>query len=167
MKATPCVLALLLAGTAALSGCGKSTEQKKMESDLNAQIMQGHEAQMAKARQVDELLARVDTAIAISDSLIKAYPRGMEGHTSSDLIAARDKLQGSRNALESWMQAHEPYNEGIKHDQAMAQLNGDLDALTQVSEQMDSAIIDATKAIDSHKTFLSTIAAPGTPVRRK
>ena len=167
MRATSLVMVLVLAGTVGLCGCGKSAEQKRLEADLNSQIMKGHEVLMEKPKQAAVLLTQLDSAIAISDSLIKEHPNGTGGLTSSDLIAARDKVEGSRSALDSWMQGHTPYNEGIKHERAMAQLQTDLNALTQVGDQMDTAIVDATKAIAIHREFVSTLSAGGPKSRRK
>ena len=154
------VLALLL------GGCGKSAQDRKAEADLNDQIMKGHEVQMAKADRADSLGGELEARIAANDSLVRAFPKETAGRTSGALTAARDHLQGSRHAMDSWMESHTPYNEGIKHDQAMAQLQSDLNALQQVGEQMETAIADATRVIGEQKQFEQELAAMKARKRR-
>ncbi|HEX9006006.1 MAG TPA: hypothetical protein VF889_01835, partial [Bacteroidota bacterium] len=56
-----------------------------------------------------------------------------------------------------WMQNHTPYNEGIKHDLAMAQLQSDLNALQQVQEQMDTAVSDVTRALAEQRQWKDSL----------
>ncbi len=153
------------AGVVILSGCGKSAEEKNAEAALNDKIMKGHEAQMAMAKKTEGLLAQLDSVIAETDSLIAARPN--QGFNKSGLITARDRLVGSRNAMESWMQNHTPYNEGIKHDLAMAQLQSDLNALQQVQEQMDTAVSDVTRALTEQRQWKDSLMMASKPGKKK
>ncbi len=156
MKTLSLTAAILVAGGfVLLSGCGKSAEERSAEAALNDKIMKGHEAQMAMAKKTEGLLAQLDSVIAETDSLIAARPN--QGFNKSGLIAARDRLVGSRNAMESWMQNHTPYNQGIKHDLAMAQLQSDLNALQQVQEQMDTAVSDVTRALAEQRQWKDSL----------
>lgn len=167
MKNPAWILAFLLAGGVMfLSGCGKSAEEKKAEGELNERIMKGHEAQMAAMRRTEGLVAQIDSAIAGTDSLIAGHPREAAGYNTSALISARDRLIGSRNAMESWMQNWTPYNEGIKHDLAMTQLQGDLNTLMQVQEQMGAAESDVTKALTEQRQWKDSILTAAGRKRR-
>ena len=132
-------------------GCGKSDEQKKMETDLNEQISKGHHAQMAKLADVDEMIDSVEASLARYDSLAAAHQKEVAQQPKSDLISARDRLTSSREAMESWMAAYRPYNEGIKHDQAMAEMKTEFDALQQVAVETDSALADASRSVHAHE----------------
>ncbi len=157
MKAFPIAAALLAGGVMLLCGCGKSAEEKRAEAELNTKIMQGHEAQMAAMRRTEGLLNQIDSAIALTDSLIARYPKQAASYDRNALITARDRLIGSRNAMESWMQSHTPYNEGIKHELAMAQLQSDLNALLQVQEQMDTSVADVTRALGEQREWKDSV----------
>ena len=81
----------------------------------------------------------------------------VSGDNKSALITVRDRLIGSRNAMESWMQSHTPYNEGIKHELAMAQLQSDLNALVQVQEQMDTTVADVTRVLGEQREWRDSL----------
>ncbi len=150
-----------------LSGCGKSTEEKKAEAELNERIMKGHDVQMATMRRTEGLLHQLDSAIAVTDSLIAKHPNKGPAFSTSALVTARDRLIGSRNAMESWMQSHTPYNAGIKHDLAMAQLQSDLNALLQVQEQMDTAVADVTTALGEQRQWRDSLEESAKTHRKK
>ena len=42
---------------------------------------------------------------------------------------------------------HKPYDPEAKHDEVMAQLNADVQELTNVSTQLETAIVDATGTV--------------------
>ncbi|MGA9119705.1 MAG: hypothetical protein WB699_10100 [Bacteroidota bacterium] len=159
MKAFHVVLSALTVGTILFSGCGKSEADKKMESELNERIMQAHEGQMAMATQIDELLTKVDAAVAQHDSLAKAFPKVMAEKSDANLLSAKDKLSAAKDAMDSWMSSHEPYNESVKHTIAMEQLNKDMDLVTQVGTQMSSAIAEAQTALDDNAKMADEIMA--------
>ena len=157
MKAISIAAVLLAGGVLLLCGCGKSAEEKRAEAELNDKIMKGHETQMATMRKTEGLLQQIDSAIAATDSLIAKRPKEAAGDNKSALITVRDRLIGSRNAMESWMQSHTPYNEGIKHELAMAQLQSDLNALVQVQEQMDTTVADVTRVLGEQREWRDSL----------
>jgi truncated hemoglobin YjbI len=167
MKVQTSILAALLAGALAFSGCGKSEADKKMESELNEKIMQAHEGQMAMASQIDELLASISTAMAQHDSLAKVFPKDMADKSDANLITAKDKLSAAKDAMESWMSSHEPYNESVKHALAMEQLNKDMDEVTQVGQEMSGAITSAKAALDEYGNAVAVVLAKGQKGKRK
>lgn len=167
MKATLLAGSILVSGLILLAGCGKSEADKKAESELNDKIMKAHEEQMTQAKQVDELLAKIDAAIAEHDSLAKLFPKQMADKSTADLQSARDKLSAAKDGMESWMSSYEPYNPGIKHDLAMAQLTRDVTLVSQVGEQMTSAIAAATTALDANAKVVADIAAAAHKGKRK
>ena len=57
------------------------------------------------------------------------------------------------------MAGHKPYDPEGKHDDAMAQLNADVQELTNVSAQIDRAIVDATGTIENHRKFAAELLA--------
>lgn len=156
-RAVPAVMAI--AAALLLFGCGKNPEQKKLESDLNNQVVKGHEAQMAKLTQADDLLTQVEAAIVMYDSLVAAFPKQTADQSKADLLSAKDRLNSSKDALESWMSNYQPFNEGVKHAIAMAQLRKEWDTLVQAGQQLDSAIAGATLAVDAHKKFADDLIA--------
>ncbi len=158
MKLPMIAVGALVIGSVLLSGCGKSEADKNAESALNDKIMKAHEDQMAMAGQLDELITKIDAAIAEHDSLAKAFPKQMADKTTADLVSAKDKLSAAKDGMESWMSSHEPYNPGIKHDLAMAQLTRDLDVVMQVGSQMHDAMSAATSALEAHAGVVSSLA---------
>ncbi len=160
MKRTLFAMSALLTCALLLSGCGKSEAEKNAESELNDKIMKAHEDQMAMAGRVDELLAKVDAAIAEHDSLAKVFPKQMSGTTTNDLVTSKDKLSAAKDGMESWMSSHEPYTPGIKHDLAMQQLSGDLDVVTQIQSQMTDAIAAAQTALDAQAKVVAGLPVP-------
>lgn len=150
---------LLLAFVVLIAGCGKSDEQKRAEHELNASIMQAHETQMAKMAQMDDLISRVDAAIAKHDSLIAAYPGAATTDASADLTAAREKLVSARAGMESWMEAHQPYDESGKHEENMAKLKKDATELANAGVSADSAIATAGAALDAHEKAAADLTA--------
>lgn len=126
-----------------LAGCGKSAEFKKLEADLNERIIKGHEAQMAKIPQLDTLLAQLNNALTPFEA------RGTAAQDAPALLSARDHLQASKEAMESWMSNYQPYNEGTRHDIAMAQLQSTLNSLEQIGRQLDTGLAETAAALDA------------------
>jgi outer membrane murein-binding lipoprotein Lpp len=153
------VLPALVLSALLLAGCGKSEQQKQMESELNSRIMQLHDAGMAKMEQVKAMSAQLDTILTQHEALAAKFPKEAAGHSSDDIKAAKEKLASASSALETWMAGHKPYDVNMKHDEAMSTLNADLQQLEKVSAQLDTAIVDATSTIDSHRKFAEELMA--------
>jgi outer membrane murein-binding lipoprotein Lpp len=149
----------LLLSVLLLAGCGKTAQQKEMESDLNKRVMQLHDAGMAKVDQAKAMTAQLDTILAQHEALAAKFPKAVVGHTSDDINAAKEKLASATSAMQSWMAGHKPYDINMKHEEVMSQLNADLQALEKVGAQLDTAIADATGTIESHQKFATEVMA--------
>ena len=167
MKFSSFVLATFITGTLMLSGCGKSAAEKNAESELNDKIMKAHETQMTMAARVDELLAKIDTLVAKHDSLAKAFPKEMANISTAELTSAKDKLSAAKDGMDSWMSSHEPYNASVKHEIAMQQLTGDLNVVTQVGDQMNTAIAAATSALNANAQTMNEVLAKSPKGKKK
>ena len=75
-----------------LAGCGKSAQEKQMESDLSKRVMQLHDSGMVKMRQAQALDSQLDSAKVLHDSLAARFPKNAAGHTSDDIVQAKEKL---------------------------------------------------------------------------
>jgi outer membrane murein-binding lipoprotein Lpp len=159
MKTLPLTVSALFLSVLLLAGCGKSAQQQQMESDLNKRVMQLHDSGMVKMQQALALASQLDSAVAMHNSLAAKFPKESADHTSSDIDEAKQKLTAARGAMETWMTAHKPYDVNLKHDEAMATLNADLQRLESVSAQLDTAIADATGTIESHRKFAAELLA--------
>jgi hypothetical protein len=155
MKSTLMTVALLVAFV--LAGCGKSEVEKKLESDLNNEVMKMHDvamASLAKAKDLD-----LDGVMATQDSLAKLFPKVFEGKNTDDLKAAKEKLAGVKAEMEKWMQGHKKYDPAMNHTEVLAQLKKDKDAVTKINDEVQSAVTAATAAVESHKQLAADAAA--------
>ena len=128
---------LLLVVAAALVGCGKSADMKKLEADLNAEIQKVHEKQMSSMKVLDSLTASLDATMAKHTELAAKFPKALEGHSADDIAAAKEQIAGAKSAMDSWMKAYKPYDETLPHEQVMAQLNKDMEGLMGTQTQLD------------------------------
>ncbi|MBP1647253.1 MAG: hypothetical protein H6Q30_698 [Bacteroidetes bacterium] len=163
MKTLPLALSVLLLSLLVLAGCGKSAEQKQMESDLNKRVMAMHDTEMAKMRQAQDLTSQLDSVMSMHDALVGKYPKETVGHSSDDINVAKEKLASARAAMDAWMSGHKPYDENVTHTEVMAKLNADIQGLEKVREQADTAIADATSVIESHRKAAADLLAKKSP----
>jgi hypothetical protein len=147
-----------------LASCGKTSEQKQMESDLNKRVMQLHDSGMAKMRQAQGLDAQLDSAKALHDSLAAKFPKDAAGHSGDDIAQAKGKIESAQAAMHAWMSTHKPYDPEAKHEEVMAKLNADVQELTSVTTQLDTAIADATGTVENHRKFAAELLAK--PVKK-
>ena len=91
MKAHSMTLLVLFLSALLFAGCGKSAEQKQMESDLNKRVMQLHDSGMAKMRQAQGLESQLDSAKVLNDSMAAKFPRDAANHGSGDIDQAKGK----------------------------------------------------------------------------
>lgn len=157
MKSTLITLAVLVAFV--LAGCGKSEIQKKLESELNNEVMKIHDAAMATMTKGKDLASQLDGVVATQDSLAKLFPKAFEGKTTDDLKAAKDKLAGVKDEMDKWMKGHKAFDPNGKHEDILAQLKKDKEDLTKIRGDVEGAFTAATTAIDSHKQLLADVAA--------
>jgi hypothetical protein len=140
----------LLVVAAALVGCGKSADMKKLEADLSAEILKVHEKQMASMQVLDSLTASLDAAMVKHEELAAKSPKALEGHTADDIAAAKEQIAGAKSAMDSWMKAYKPYDETLPHEQVMAQLNKDMEGLMGLQSQLDGVMKSASDVITKH-----------------
>jgi predicted nucleic acid-binding Zn-ribbon protein len=158
---------LLLALAAALIGCGKSAEMKKLEADLNAEIQKVHDKQMASMKVLDSLTASLDNALARHTELAAKYSKALEGHSADDITAAKEQIAGAKSAMDGWMKAYKPYDETLPHEQVMAQLNKDMEGLMGMQTQLDAAMKGASEVITSHAKAAEEVMAKFDKRRKK
>lgn len=159
MKHLSLVLFVVLVVALLLVSCGKTSEQKQTESDLNKRLMQMHDSGMVKMRQAQGLGSQLDSALTLHDSLAQKYPKEAAGHTNDDISQAKQKLASAQAAMHAWMAAHKPYDPEMKHDDAMKILNADVEELTKVEAQLDTAVADATGTVENHRKFAADLLA--------
>lgn len=150
---------LLLVVAAALVGCGKSADMKKLEADLNAEIQKVHEKQMASVKVLDSLTASLDAAMAKHTELAAKYPKALTGHAADDIVVAKEQIAGAKSAMDAWMKAYKPYDETLPHEQVMAQLNKDMEGLMAMQTQLDGAMKSASDVITGHTKAADEVIA--------
>ena len=150
---------LVLVIAAALVGCGKSADMKKLETDLNAEIQKVHEVQMESMKVLDSLTASLDATMAKHTELAAKYPKALEGHSADDIAAAKEQIAGAKSAMGSWMKAYKPYDESLPHEQVMAQLNKDMEGLMGMQTQLAAAMKAASDVITSHAKAADEVMA--------
>ena len=153
------LLTLTAAVAIVLAGCGKSADQAKLESDLNAAINKAHDEEMATMKVLDSLASAVDATTARHNELAAKYAKLVTGHTTDDLTSALEKIASAKKSMQEWMKAYRPYDETAPHEQAMAKLNKDMQDLMAVKTQMDEAIQTASAAITDHTKFADELLA--------
>ncbi len=159
MKNLSFTLFLAFLSSLLLVSCGKTSQQKQMESDLNKQVMQLHDTEMAKMRQAQGLESQLDSVKTLHDSLASKYPKEAANHSSDDIVQAKQKLASARSAMNAWMSAHKPYEAEMKHEEAVKKLNADVQELTSVGAQLNMAIVEATGTVENHRKFAAELLA--------
>ena len=145
--------------TVALVGCGKSPEEKKMESEMSTEVTKLLDENKAALEQVSSLINQVDVTIARRDSMVVAHPKETAGHSVEDLQNAKTRLAAAQDALEKWLKAYRPYNEGMKHQEAMNNLKRAKEDLTNAKTNIDEASAAANTAIDHHAKLFDELTA--------
>jgi hypothetical protein len=142
-----------------LTGCGKNADQKKVEADLNAEVMKIHEKQMKDMQEIRDLMAGIDIELMSYDKLVHDHPTQMAGQSPDDLVDAKKMLLSAKSAMESWMSGYTMYNAAMKHEEAMAKLARDKDDLTKVQASIDAAKSAANTTLAAHRKLADQIAA--------
>lgn len=149
---------LLFVLAAALVGCGKSADMKKLEADLNAEIQKVHMKQMSSMKVLDSLTASLDATMAKHTELAAQFPKAPV-HPVDDIAAAKEQVAAAKSAMDSWMKAYKPYDETLPHEQVMAQLNKDMQGLMGMQTQLDAAMKGASDVITSHAKAAEEVVA--------
>jgi len=153
------LLVLTAALAIVLAGCGKSADQRKLESDLNAAITKAHDEQMASVKVLDSLTSAIEAATARHNEIAAKYAKLVTGHTADDLTAALAKIASAKKSMDEWMKAYRPYDENAPHETAMAKLNKDMQDLMAVKMQIDGALKSASAAVTDHTKFADELMA--------
>lgn len=146
-------------------GCGKPAEQLKQEKDLASEITKVHDELMTV--KLDDYMSQVADCKVKCDTMaskMKAAKKAMPDSTlSADLGASGDKLKAAKEAMNTWMANHKPYDEKLKHEEAMTMLNAQKEELMKVKGDIDAAKTSAETAIERFKKAESTPAGPAKP----
>ena len=148
-------LSLVIVVAILLAGCGKSEEMKKIESALNSEVMAKHDELMKSMSGLETLNDQITVATAKCDELMAKYPKLTKEFSNAELTAAQEKIASAKSAMETWMKGFKPYDPELKHEEAVAALTANKDALgameKQLTEAMDAAkgaLANSTKAAD-------------------
>lgn len=159
MKNAPLMLILLLCAAVIFVGCGKSAEEKKLETDLNAEIMKAHDYSMATVDKIKDLLPAIDQALAKHDELSAKFRKQTAGHSADDLNAVKEQLASAKVAMDKWMKEFKPYDENMNHVEVMAKLAKDKEELAKVNAAAVAAVGKAEEVVDLHKKFAEQLLA--------
>jgi hypothetical protein len=142
-----------------LSGCGKTPEQTKMESDMRAEVDSLSADVSAKIAQADATLAEIMAAMAQHDSLVAAYPKETADHKADNLVAAKERLTTAKDNAATWLAAWKPAEESMAHDAVMQKYTQDKTDLGNASASLQAAIDGAKTALNEHTTMASQLMA--------
>jgi hypothetical protein len=154
------MVAIVFAAFAVLfAGCGKSDEMKKLEAGLNTEIMQKHDDLMKEVAKLDKLADQMTALSAKQDSLTKLFPKQFAGQETTDLLAAKEKLQAAKNAMMAWMKEFKPFDPELKHEMIMESLTKTKTELTAMEHQFQEATTVASDALAKHSALMDQLAA--------
>jgi hypothetical protein len=154
------LVAFVLAAVAVLfAGCGKSDEVKKLEAGLNTEIMQKHDDLMKEVASLETVAGRLTAIATQQDSLAKLFPKQFAGQETTDLLAAKEKLDAAKNAMMAWMKGFKPYDPQMKHEMVMDSLTKTKTELTAMEHQFQEALAVAKDAVAKHSVLLDQLAA--------
>jgi hypothetical protein len=159
MKQLPGIVVVIVCLGVLLAGCGKSAEMKKLEADLNAEVMKMHEDQMKLMDGMQTLASQIDQVSAQHEELAKKFAKKMTGHSTDDLMAAKKQLAAAEESMNTWMKSFKRYDETLDHTEVMAQLTKNKEELTALQGQIDAAMTAAKTAITAHTDFANQLTA--------
>ncbi len=157
----PCVVFLVLVAALALicSGCGKTQEQQKMESAMNAEVMALQKDVKSNLAGFTDLQARLDATLRMHEELVKKYSKKMKGHNADDISAAKQGLGAAKGEAENVLKTLTAYDKKMDHDQAMPKLKKDKESLIKIKDVVLGAAGTATAAIANHEKMKTTLTA--------
>ena len=136
------LVSLVLVAALALvcSGCGKTHEQQKVESNLNAEVMALQKDVESDLAGFTDLQARLDATLKMHEELVKKYARKMKGHTADDVAAAKQGLDAAKGEAETALKVLTTYDEKMDYGQAMQTLNQDRESLRKIKDVVAVAV---------------------------
>lgn len=159
MKTLHFAAGMLVAASLLLAGCGKSDEIKKLEASLNTEVMQRHDDLMKAMSGLDAAGEELRTALSKHDSLAKLFPKEFAGQETTDLVAAKEKLEAAKASMMTWMKGFKPYDPLAKHEEVMSLLKKTITDLGVVEHQFQEARTAATEAVAAHAKATDELAA--------
>ena len=151
--------ALVAALALVCSGCGKTQEQQKIESGMNAEVMALQKDVKSNLAGFTNLQARLDATLKMHEELVKKYAKKMKGHTADDVAAAKQGLDAAKGEAETALKALTAYNKKMDHDQAMPMLKRNKESLMKTKDVVATATSAANTAIANHEKMKSTLTA--------
>jgi hypothetical protein len=156
----PFVSLLLVAALALMvAGCGKTSEQRKMEHDLNAEVTALRGEVESNLAIFTELQTTLDETLKMHKQLLKKYAKKMKGHTADDIGVVKQSLDTAKNEANTVLMALKAYDEKMDHDQAMARLNQDKESLAKIMGVVTGAANAANTVIANHEKVKSGLTA--------
>jgi hypothetical protein len=139
--------------------CGKSADQLKAETDLNAKVMKLHDDLMAMQKDLDGLDGQLDAAAAKHEELAKdkTMAKKIGDHKANDIAAAMGQIAAAKEAMSVWMTGFKKYDPKKPHEEVMKQLKADEENLTKVKTDMEGASTAAKSAIEVHAKFAESL----------
>jgi len=144
-----------------LSGCGKSADERHLESELWMKVKALHDTTMAQVMEFGDLEQKIDEAVARHEDLAKRYGRKLKGHSADDLVAARATLESLKTKMENWMKGFKPYDESLSHQDAMASLEVSLRWLTGMQGELERGMQQADDALQAHEQAALSVMNKG------
>jgi hypothetical protein len=157
MKSVVLALVVVLGVSLLFVGCGKSEAFKKLESELNTQVMKLHDEQMKGVDELKALVPQIDAAIAGHEEMAKKYAKKMGDHNTSDLVAAKEKIASVQTQMDAWMKGFKKYDVEAKHEDVMKQLNTYKEDLTNLGQNVSETMTAAKTALDNHAQFAASL----------
>ena len=152
-------IALVAALALVIAGCGKTAEQQKMETDLNAEVMALQKDVQSDVAGFADLQAKLDDAMKMHKDLMKKYAKKMKGHTMEDVAAAKQGLDAAKTEADAALNGLTAYDEKMDHEQAMAKLNQDKETLSKAKDKVVAALTAANAAISNHEKMKASLTA--------
>lgn len=159
MKTLQVVVGIMVACAVLFAGCGKSDEMKKLEAGLNTEVMQKHDELMKAMNGLDATIAEITATMATHDSLAKVFPKKLAGHDATDLLAAKEKIEAAKAAMDAWMKGFKPYDPEMKHEMVMESLKKTKDELSVVENHFKEALSAAKDAVANHTKVMTDLTA--------
>ncbi len=147
-------LYIILLAMIVLAGCGKSTGEKKEESDLNAEILKIHDFSMAAMQKISVVSDSLDSAVTLSGQHPNAFPDSVR----AGLGAAKEALESASDSMDAWMQEYRPYDPSRSHDLVMAELAGRKETLARFTAAALSALDSASSSLARYREFAGKAA---------
>jgi len=140
-------------------GCGKTDEQKKMESDLNDEIQKLHDDGMELSTELSSIQADLSAKLAKKDSLANAVAKELAGTSTEAVNASIAKIKSSTEAMNNWMMNHKGYDEKAKHEEVIATLTTEKEAVSKVKTELEAALTDAKSTVSTLDSAIAELAA--------